>query len=416
MAGLQGIKGLFARGKKQWLYWQPPTPKGGKRPKMVALGTTDLIEGIKRMNKLNVDGAIEREKITGTLKEVLPLYYAAKREDRAATRRSRQVILDAFMNDTGNPKVEKLTAEMIENWRAGLATRSRRRGDPRAKKGRRAAAASAAAASPTLPVVAAGRPLARKLGKAGGTGTAAEVKAKPLSGTTIKTYTITLRAFVNWLLKEGIIQQDPMANLKRQTRVAATRKNEFLPMEDRERVMDQEAEVDVDIILHAGFFEGLRDSEILAMTPDWIWISPEQDRGTISVQETPVIYSDGTHGVWKPKVLHIRTIPMHPRFLACLKKHGLRRPFLVAPHKERWPAHDKNSKRYDAKKSLHAIAKKARVKKLNFHMMRHTFATLLAMSGVPLVEIAALLGDTLAVTEKYYAGYSPGRVNPLEGI
>ena len=48
-----------------------------------------------------------------------------------------------------------------------------------------------------------------------------------LSGSTIKSYTITLRAFVNWLRNEGILRSDPMSKLKKQTQVAKTRQQEF---------------------------------------------------------------------------------------------------------------------------------------------------------------------------------------------
>jgi hypothetical protein len=37
------------------------------------------------------------------------------------------------------------------------------------------------------------------------------------------------------------------------------------------------------------------------------------------------------------------------------------------------------------------------------HVMRHTFASLLASQGVSLYKIAKWLGDTLATTEKHYA-------------
>jgi len=37
------------------------------------------------------------------------------------------------------------------------------------------------------------------------------------------------------------------------------------------------------------------------------------------------------------------------------------------------------------------------------HVMRHTFASLLASSGVSLYKIAKWLGDTPATTEKHYA-------------
>ncbi len=367
MARLQGIKGLYE--KRGWFYFQPPTPKeSGPRPRPVALRTRDLVEALQRMEERAMEIKMDRVVLCGTLKEVLPRYYLAKGGDAVTTRRSRKVILDAFMEDMGNPKAEAITAAMVEQWRDKLAERK-------------------------------------------GPGD------KPLSGTTIKSYTITLRAFVNWLREEKILRHDPMAKLKRQTRVAATRRHEFLTEAERECALaDEKASDDTRLIMHLGFFAGLRDAEMLAFNPSWIWISPDQKRGMITVQETTIRHKDGSTGIWKPKTREIRTIQMHQRVLELIIRHGLRQPFMVAPNKEFWPSEDKNSKRHDAKKALAGVAKRAKIRKLNFHIMRHSFATHLAMKGVPLAEIARLLGDSLKVTEDHYVGFCPGRTNPVEAL
>lgn len=367
---MNGIKGLYE--KRGWFYYQPPTPKDGSgRPRPVALKTRDLVEAIERMSDQEMEIRMERAVLSGTLREVLPKYYEAKREDAVKTRRARKVILDQFMEDTGNPRADALSTEIINRWREGLAERTGRGGK-------------------------------------GGTG-------KPLSGTTIKSYTITLRAFVNWLREEKILRHDPMLKLQRQTRVAKTRRHDFLTVEERERALGHEdVSPQVRLILHLGFFAGLRDAEMLAMTPDWIWISPDQTHGSISVQETVVRHKSGGSSVWRPKTREVRTIPMHPRLLAFIKGYGLKRPFMVMPGNEFWPDDSTNSKRYDARKALHTLAKRAQVRKLNFHIMRRTFATHLAMKGVTMAEIAGLLGDTVKVTEDHYAGFSPSRTNPLE--
>lgn len=143
------------------------------------------------------------------------------------------------------------------------------------------------------------------------------------------------------------------------------------------------------------------------------------------------MFQNGSTGMWSPKGKRRRTIPLHPRLLALL----LERPdlefrhapakdggtenscgFMVSPERGRWPDDDKKSKRYDPKKSLYAIGTAAKVKTLNYHILRHSFATHLAMKGVSLAQIAGLLGDGLKVTEDHYAGFSPGTGNPLAGI
>ena len=365
MAGLSGIKGLYE--KRGWFYYQAPTPvEGGARPAPVALRTRVLTTALAKLDEIREEGAMVAAVMAGTRDEALPKYYAAKREDTIATRRARKVILGQFREAVGNVRVGEITARMVEEWREELHERSGKNG-------------------------------------------------KKLSGTTIKSYTIALRAFVNWLRAEKYMRHDPMGRLKRQTRVVRTRRQEFLTEEERERILaDDKMDDTARLILHLGFFCGLRDAEMLAMTPKWIWLAEDGARGTITVEETPITFPDGSAGMWRPKGKEMRTVPMHPRLLTLLAKVDRSSPFVLAPQKDRWPPETKNSKRYDAKKSLAGVAKRVKVEKLTFHMLRHSFATHLAMKGVPLAEIAGLLGDSLAVTENHYAGFCPNKVNPLE--
>jgi integrase len=47
------------------------------------------------------------------------------------------------------------------------------------------------------------------------------------------------------------------------------------------------------------------------------------------------------------------------------------------------------------------------MRKATPHTLRHTWATLAAQAGVPLWEIAGVLGDTLATVMKTYAHHCP---------
>lgn len=58
--------------------------------------------------------------------------------------------------------------------------------------------------------------------------------------------------------------------------------------------------------------------------------------------------------------------------------------------------------------ALEAIAKRAGVERVTPHVMRHTWATHASMDGVPLGEIARVLGDSIVMVEKVYAKYQPG--------
>jgi len=360
--GLSAVKGLYE--KRGWFYFQPPTPAHGKRPSAVALKTRDLGEALKRMEENREDLAMEQTVKAGTLKEVLPAYYASRAGDSKPTRRARKVVLDAFTAATGNPRVDAIDRQMIDEWRTTLRETGGKRG-------------------------------------------------WPVSLATLRSYAITLRAYLNWARKEGLVRTDAMAGMNREVRVTITRVQGFLTEEEREKLLSAEAPDYVRLILMLGFFAGLRDGEMLALNPKWIWLSEDGTRGSITVQNTPVEFTDGKAGVWQPKGRRRRTVPLHPRLLEFLQSYGLKSPWLLAPEKVQWPSEKMNAKRFDAKKALAGVAKRAGVKKLTFHMLRHSFATHLAMKGVALAEIAGLLGDSLRVTEEHYAGYQPGKGNPL---
>ena len=63
-----------------------------------------------------------------------------------------------------------------------------------------------------------------------------------------------------------------------------------------------------------------------------------------------------------------------------------------------------------AAKALQAAGKEDRAKAMRRtipHTLRHTWATLAVMGGVPLWEVAGVLGDTIATVTKNYAHHSP---------
>ena len=362
------MKGLYQ--KREWWYYQPPTPKNGTRPKPVALKTRDEVEAMIRAKDHRDEDEMVRAVRKGTLEEILPEYYKAGSEDAKITRRTREMVLSGFSAILGNPRLSELDEAMIANWRKQLDVKG---------------------------------------GTLRGRG--------PVSVATKRSYLIVLNAFLNWCKGKGYIKTNPAAKWRKQAFVQVTRRQEFLSVEERERLLaDAKAPEYVRFILHFGFFAGLRDGEMLAMTPEWLWISPDGTQGTLTVQDTNITRENGSTGVWRPKGRRRRVIPLHDRILAFLKTYGLRRPWMLAPQKELWPNDETNAKRFDAKNAMRGLAMRAAVGKLNYHILRHSFATHLAMNGVPLAEIAALLGDRLSVTEDHYAGYAPNGRNPLAGL
>lgn len=357
------FKGLYE--KRGWYYYRPPTPKGGGiRPQAVALGTRDLVSALLAMQEIGSEVTAKLDGLAGTMDEVLPRYLAAKAGDAKPTRRVRKLVLEAFRDANHNPVMKAVDLEMIQRWRSNLA----------------------------------------EVGGRGG---------MPVGLATLRSYTIVLRAFLKWAVEMKVIAKHPLPKMERTMRVGVTRLESFLTEDQRDRVLAADCEDYLGLVLRLGFFAGMRDGEMLALNPSWIWISPDRSYGTITVRPTPILFEGGKPGVWYPKNRKSRQIPLHPRLLEFLEEYKMRSPWMIMPEKQEWPGDAKTSKRFDCKKALHGVAKRAGVKKLTFHMLRHTFATHLAMKGVALAEIAGMLGDTLSVTEKHYAGFCPNKVNPL---
>ncbi len=379
--GSFGVKGLHR--KRGWFYFQPPTPKdGGVRPVAMALGTRDLVEAITLVEAKR--GELEQWQAARrrTLDELLPMYYHEKREDSVKSKRQREMVLGSFSAVLGNPRIEEVTPERIDEWRGHV-----RMHGANPESGREEKAKNGKLKRPKL--------------------------VTPRSDATLRTYTIVVKAFFNWAVERKWIQVSPVRRLKRQTLVVRTKVQDFLTDEEREKLLAEEMPDYLRFILMFGFFAGLRDGEMLAMKRSWIWIAKDGSGGTVTVQNQAVVCRDGKPWLWRPKKREMRTVPLHPRLIGFLEGYGMREPWMLRPDREFWPDPGTDGKRFDAHRAMAGLAKRAGVRKLNYHILRHSFGTSLVMKGVSLAEVAGLLGDTLKVTEENYAGYCPSRVNPL---
>jgi len=364
------VKGLYK--KREWWYFQPPTPKekDKPRPKPVSLKTQDEITAINAATDLLWNGMILEAESKDTLAEVLPRYYLAKSGDKKKSKNGRKQLLDAFMLRIGNPRVRDITRETIVKWRVLLAT-------------------------------------------TGGT----DASKKSLALTSMTSYLITVRAFLNWCVEEKIIRKNPANNMGKQSTVRKPRRQEFHTLEQRERILARPARDYVALINHLGFFAGLRIGEMLVLSPELIYISEDRSHGSIKIEPTMIELTDGTKMEWTPKTDRgVRTIPMHKRLIDFLDDYGMRKPYLLAPDKPLFPPDHKTSLRFDPKTSIRKHGLLCGVPKVGYHSMRHSLGTHLAMGGATMAHIAGILGITVKVAEESYAGYSPRINNQLPGV
>lgn len=366
------MKGVYQ--KRGFFYFQPPTPKGGVRPRAIALKTQDEVEAIEAATRHLHDGMLRFEETRGTMGDLLPRYYAARSEDRETTKRARKVILEGFKNRMGNPRVADISREMILRWRALV------------------------------------------LEKGG-----SEASVRGVTPTSVVSYLITIRAFLNWCVAERLIRENPAKRLGKAAR--QTRRQEFLTIQQRDRLLARKGREEVMLVLYLGFYAGLRVGEMQVANPDWFHIAPDWSYGSVTVCPTMIRREAEKEGgeprdeLWQPKTARgVRTIPLHPELLRFLREYGLRGPYLLAPDKVLFPAVGKQSRRFDVRKGLANHAKACAVKKVGYHMLRHSFATHLAMGGASVQVIAGFMGNSPKVTEESYAGFAPDLRNLLPGL
>ena len=340
------IQGLYL--KKNRYYWQPPQ-KCGLRPKPIALRTSDADEAVKKVFELQQSALLDQSANAGRMEPEIKVYLETKKSSGSHTERTRKtatVVLGNLCKHWENPMLPSITEKKIIAWREWLSKQPGRKG-------------------------------------------------QLMSDSSIGGYLRILKGFLSWCYRTGRIPVHPMRDFK-MGRIKRTKRQDFCSYEQRDLLLANAPSEEIDFILHIGFFAGLRFGEMLAMEPNWLFLSPDGSHGNLTVQET---------AFWKPKDKELRTIPLHPRLLEFFARYGVRKPFMLAPKKDEWKAPP--AYRFNPKKQLAGLTRRCEMEFVTYHTLRHSFATHLAMENVPMREIAALLGDDIRVVEEHYVGFSP---------
>ena len=106
---------------------------------------------------------------------------------------------------------------------------------------------------------------------------------------------------------------------------------------------------------------------------------------------------------FRPKDREARTVPLTREFQRFLRRYGKRSPFMLRPE----VGHGDARYRYDFRRPWCAFTKTQGLESVTPHVMRHTFASLLASEGVSIYKIALWLGDDVRVVQKHYAKLLP---------
>jgi integrase len=141
-------------------------------------------------------------------------------------------------------------------------------------------------------------------------------------------------------------------------------------------------------------YAGLRAGEALFLR----WVDIDFEHGVLHV--TP-------REDWKPKSQHHRAVPLAGRLLEHLTSIEPKGEYVVRDGAKR-----------GVKRSFSAIARLAGLPtqgegKVTAHTLRHTFASYLVMSGVPLYTVGTFLGHSSSETTRIYAHLSPDHAKQM---
>ena len=219
-------------------------------------------------------------------------------------------------------------------------------------------------------------------------------RKKRLKESSIESYGMIIRGFCAWLVEENKLRESPAEFIKSKTSTSAKRRR-FCLREQVDSLISECADLELKFILYCGFHAGLRKGEIVQARSEWF----DLRLNIIHITE---------YETWKPKDKDKRTIPLTTSFKKFLEEEmaidgELPSPFLIYPSKVQGRARY----RYDFRKPFEEYVVAKGYAWLKPHVMRHTFASLLAIAGVSIFKIAQWLGDDVRVVERHYAHLLP---------
>jgi integrase len=189
-----------------------------------------------------------------------------------------------------------------------------------------------------------------------------------------------LRAALAWAVEHQWIEAFPV--IKNPVKTPKSR-DRWATKEEARRLIEAAREPHIKAFIMLGFMTAARVGAIIELR----WEQVNFATGLID-------YGEG-HGNKRRAVVPINSelVPVLTalRELACT-------PYVIERH---------GKQVQEIKNGFKAACRRAGVKGITPHIMRHSAATWMAMDGVPLREIARLIGDDEATVERVYAKHSP---------
>lgn len=157
-----------------------------------------------------------------------------------------------------------------------------------------------------------------------------------------------------------------------------------------------------DMIL-AGLRTGMRQGELKGLQ----WDAIDWTNRSLAVRHS---YSDFSGRLETPKNNRERHLPLAGDLFAALSVRRRPTGFVFLDRKARPFDH------YRLSAELAAVCKRARLRRITWHVLRHSFATQLAMKGVPLPVVQTLMGHSTIATTMRYSHVAPSALRAAIGL
>jgi integrase len=196
-----------------------------------------------------------------------------------------------------------------------------------------------------------------------------------------------LRSSLNWAVREGWIQFAPHIEAPSQ----AEPRERYLTQEEFMALFEAAASPHLRVFLALGVFTGMRNGAIL----DLRWQDIDQ--------RAMMIHPRGGH-----RNKRRAPVPINATLAIAL---GESLAMADSEYLVSW-----NGKKISSvQTAFEAAVKRAKLEDVHIHDLRRTCATWMRMEGIPLAEVAAVLGDELRTVEAHYAKFGPDYLRNATG-
>lgn len=217
-----------------------------------------------------------------------------------------------------------------------------------------------------------------------------DTKGSAMSERSVRLCHLLLRMSLERAVKEGLIKKNPILGCKLPQ--SEHKEMKVLSTEEIQRFLIQAKEEGLYELFLLELTTGLRRGEILALT----WNDLNFKTGTLNItKQATLVGGKITISEPKTKAAH-RTIILPPPMLAILKEYrvsafsSLMFPSRLKPNQPIDPSH--------IRKRLQVILERAGCKRVRFHDLRHTFATMSIENGMDIKTLSTIIGHVSAKT------------------